>query len=275
MDLTKLDRSQSPIIWITLINDGYIEYTLNFLKSMELAGVSFKLIVFCTDDVSLSRLNGHDNCICFKADFLKHKLPSDLKHWGNMEYKKIVFAKLDAIQYMLENISKNTMALEATKCIGVGYIDTDIVLFSDPTDIIVAEMAATPDINIFAQCDEVGKNCSNALKCKNICTGVIVFRTSACVGDNSVRTIYPFLKYTDKDIVANASDQHYLCHTLACAGITCKTVKKSIFINGGYYHPEMACKKVVIPAECCLIHFNYIIGDKKKKSMRLQEMWYI
>ena len=81
------------LIWITLINYGYIEYTKNFLKSMEISKSIFKLVVFCIDKESFNELQKYERCIPIFTDFLKNRnLVSEFNSWGTREYKKICFA---------------------------------------------------------------------------------------------------------------------------------------------------------------------------------------
>ena len=247
------------LIWITLINYGYINYTKNFLKSMERANIQFKLIVYCIDEQTYNELSKNEQCICLRADFLKKKLSSDMKSWGKIEYKQIVFAKLDAILYTLQN----------TYDIGIqniGYIDTDIYLFSDPSTIMLKELEENKDINIFSQCDEYENKCSNNKKCKNICSGVIVFRNK--------KELYNLFEYTEQDIMKYLSDQHYLAALLNTNNIPSYTIDKSIMPNGAYYK-NLRKEKIQFELSNCLIHFNYMVGNDKENAMKLQGLWII
>jgi hypothetical protein len=248
------------LIWITLINQGYTNFTKNFVKSMEKANVSFTLIIFCIDKESLEAFSDCESCICLDANlFLKSNLVSNLTKWEEWDYKRIVFAKLDAILYTLEQ----------TKELGVknvGYIDTDIVLLSDPSSIVLNELNNNPDILILSQCDEVGL-CSNKFNCRNICSGVIVFRNTELLN----KLIFA---YTDEDIKRFYSDQHYLCAKLKTLNITLLTIDKMIFLNGTY--PGIIDgKPTTLPTQACLVHFNYLIGLDKCEKMKLQNMWYL
>ncbi len=248
------------LIWITLINQGYTNFTKNFLKSMEKANISFKLIIFCIDKESFETFSGYKNCICLDANlFLKSNLVSNLTKWEEWEYKKIVFAKLDAILYTLEK----------TKELGVmnvGYIDTDIVLLSDPSSIVLKEFDNNPNILILSQCDEVGL-CSNRFNCRNICSGVIVFRNTELL--NKL-----MFDYTEEDVKRFYSDQHYLCAKLKNLDITILTIDKMIFLNGTYPGVRDG-KATIFPPQASLVHFNYLIGLDKCEKMKMQNMWYL
>jgi len=244
------------LTWITLINQGYLDYTKNFLKSIELNKIDFKLVVFCIDDESYNELKDNNYCICIKADFLKYSIPSDFKVWQNIDYKRICFSKLDVILYALKNFGSDA----------IGFMDTDVVLFSDPTPIVVNAMNVFKKVNIFAQCDELGQTCSNPMKCKMFCAGILIFR--------NIPSLYPLLEYTDDDIYKYDSDQHFLVPRLRKLQIDYFTINRKKFMNGSY-NPKIRIEKVKIPEETALIHFNYMIGHDKKKAMKLQGLWFL
>ncbi len=56
--------------WITLINQGYIEYTRNFLKSMDVYSSHFPLIIYCLDEVTMNAFPGsiHANVFLYQTD---------------------------------------------------------------------------------------------------------------------------------------------------------------------------------------------------------------
>ena len=56
------------LVWITLINSGYLNFTKNFLESMKVFNSAFKLIVYCIDKESIEALRNYDNCICINAN---------------------------------------------------------------------------------------------------------------------------------------------------------------------------------------------------------------
>lgn len=252
----RLDKS---LVWITLINYGYIEYTKNFLLSIEKSNINLVLVIFCTDNESFSALKDNKNCICMMADFLKYDIPSDFKVWLNIDYKRICFSKLDVILYTL----KNTLGLGVT---AVGYIDTDIVLFSNPTPVVLDAMKVFKKINIFTQCDEYGQTCSNSINCKMFCAGILIFR--------NLPEIYNLLNYTDSDVYNYDSDQHFLVPKLRHLKIDYFTISRKKFINGAYYM-NIKKEKINFTEDACLIHFNYMIGHEKKEAMKLQGLWFL
>jgi hypothetical protein len=254
-------EEEQPLIWITLINYGYIHFTKNFLKSIKKYGVNMKLYVYCINfDKCYNELKEFDNCVCLNAElFIKKKISENLTSWSQKEYKEVVFCKLNAIKYTLMNThSKGVKA--------VGYIDTDIIVLSNPTDVIMKYMIEFPDISIFTQCDEVLK-CSNINNCKNICSGVIVFKNNPAY--------YNIFDYNDKDIYKFMGDQDFLLGKIRASGIKTITIDKNIFINGTYPGIRPGSGNFILQKEASLIHFNYLIGNEKEKQMRRLGMWFL
>lgn len=257
-DLSVLNKK---LIWITMINSGYVPYAKNFMKSMEKANVSFKLVVFCLDKQAFDQLQGIEQCICVLVDFLHSDFSSDFKKWAEVEYKQIVFAKLDIILHALK--TTYSKGVEA-----IGYIDTDIFLFSDPTAIMLREMELNADVNIFCQCDEYMQECSNKTSknsCKNVCSGVIVFRNKP--------EIYHLFKYDNDDVLREHGDQQMLLTSLQKYNIPFHTIDNNIMPNGSYYPIQF--KKIPFNSTTCLIHFNYLQGHEKERIMRMQGLWLI
>ena len=248
----------SQIVWITLINRGYIKFTVNFLESMKRHKCTFPLIVYCLDEGILHAFDKYPNVHCISANpFMRGQMNTELTTWNTVDYKRIVFSKLDAINY--------TMDLPQYKDFLIGYIDTDIILFKDPTDIILKEFEENPEALVVSQCDEESPQCSNFNECKNICSGVIVFKQSSIIRS--------LLKYVEWDIVENLTDQHYL--TRKMKSINHRTIDKNIFLNGSYPGVRDYIQPLMIPKDASLLHYNYMIGSFKEMYMIKKGMGYV
>jgi len=263
----------SSILWITIINYGYLEYTQNFLLSMKRTECSFKLLVFCLDKPTMDALAAFDNCVCINAQILKEINPrfssytENFSVWGEEDYLKIVFTKLDALYYTL----RETLGLG---CKAVGYLDTDMFYLSDPTTIVLDLMHRNESIDVFCQCDEEFghvSQCSKKHRCPFICSGIIVFRNDPL--------LYPCFQYSPYDIFNYTGDQAYLYAKLKAMDVVALTVQKTVFMNGSYlmkyWNETDSPDPVPIPPETSLVHFNYMIGSDKKKNMIRQNMWLI
>jgi len=248
------------ILWITLINHGYADYTKNFLAAMEKAGISITLVVYCTDKESMEIIRPLKNCICLDAKpFLKYDLPGDLKEWLNTDYIKICFAKLDAIYHTLK-----TTRLSGIQ--SVGFIDTDIILLKDPTPFFLDKMQKNKRIGVFAQCDEKTAVCSNPMACPCFCAGIIVFR--------NIRENYPLFIYTNDDVNRYTSDQDFLLQKFRTTGTAYRTLEKDVLLNGCW--PGVKTEvPLVLPKSAALIHFNWMVGHEKMAHMKRLGMWYV
>ena len=250
----------TQIVWITLINQGYIRYTQNFLETMRKNNCIFPLIVYCLDNECIEALKYYKNVSCISATpFIRYKMNKNLTTWNTIDYKRIVFSKLDAIKY--------TMDLPEYKGFSIGYIDTDIILFKDPTSIFQKALIENPGATVISQCDEERLQCSNSIKCPNICSGVIVFRQSFITKS--------LLQYSEKDITVHLTDQHFLCEQLKKLNVSYMTIDKNILINGSFPGVRMDGKALVIPPGAVLLHYNYMIGPQKEQNMRRNSMWLI
>jgi hypothetical protein len=246
------------IVWITLINKGYVDFTKNFLESMKYNNCIFSIIVYCTDEETVKNLQGYSNVTCIDArPFLKSNVSKSLSSWGAMDYKALVFAKLDAIKYASLQY-KNSY---------IGYIDTDIILFKNPTKTVINTFKSNPDTVFVSQCDEPRAECSNTNNCQHICSGVIVFKNTLAI-DN-------LLKYSISDINSLSSDQEFIINMANKYNIKHVTVDKNIFLNGVYPGVNNLDIPLVVPPSADLIHYNYLVGSNKIKLMRKNKMWYL
>jgi hypothetical protein len=210
----------------------------------------------------MEELSSFKNCVCLDAKpLLQYNLPSDLKEWLNIDYKKICFAKLDSIYYTLTK----------TRLLGVkavGFIDTDIILFKDPTPIMLEKMKKYKKINIFCQCDEkngTNGSCSNSLQCPLFCAGLIAFR--------NVKENYPFFLYKEEDIHKYTSDQDFLLHNFRKCGTSYATIERNVFLNGSY--PGVQSDHTLDLSSASLLHFNWMVGHEKRKCMQKHGLWYV
>lgn len=253
------------IIWVTLINRGYVEYTINFLKSMKKSQTNFQLVIFCIDPDIPDIIKWYDTndslislYICIDATlFMPRACSSELEIFYAEKYKNIVFSKLDTILY----------AMKTTVDFGVkniGYIDTDIVILSDPSIIILEKMKQYENIQIFCQCDEniSTSTCTSTHQCPIICSGCIVFR--------NIPDLYPCFVYSEDDILKYNGDQTFLVEKIHHYHISYMTIDRKLFLNGAYYkyHSDH-------PPSASIIHFNYLIGNDKKKMMQAKGMWLL
>jgi len=247
------------IKWITIINYGYIEFTRNFLESMNVYNSHFNITIYCLDKETMDALKDYSNVTCIDtSSIINNSISSSFSKWGETEYKTVCFYKLDAISHALKNNYN----------ISIGYIDTDIIVMKDPTNTIIRNMNIFRHVDLFTQCDEnkYHKKCSNPNKCPNFCAGICIFR-------NNSRTI-DLVDYKKRDITKNFTDQDYLLEICNRNDIKRITISRDIFLNGEY--PGVNNNTILsVPPFAELIHYNYIIGKDKVKYMKKNHMWFI
>ena len=257
--LETLPRITERIAWVTLGNSGYCNYIKNFCKSMERAGCTFKLIVFCIDAELAESLKDVKNAVCVDADpCFPTKLKADLCTWGLDDYLRIVFGKIDVMRYAMNALSYVPF---------IGYIDTDIVLFKDPSAAALAVFDTDASVQIVGQCGDPHPHCSKRDKCPELCSGVLVYRNNPSLAS--------MLTYTAADVAANPNgDQVYLTDLFNKNGIRTQTIDKNVWINGGSYGPVYN-SAYVIQDHAELLHFNYLVGNEKMAQMKRLGMWFI
>ena len=249
----------SPMVWITIINSGYVDYTKNFLKSMLVHKCPFTLVVYCLDKESIDSLSTCANAVCIDAsEFLLCNFNKSLTRWGEATYKQIVFAKLDAMRHALD-------LCKIHKIDYTGYIDMDIIVFKDPTPIICEAMLNNPTASVIHQCDSHNQTCNNPEACREMCSGVIAFRTAT-----TPSTIF---HYTQNDIHRHMGDQDYLIKRIDNAGLIRRSISKYVYLNGVFPNVKTD-NPLVLPATAVLLHFNFMFGSDKQRNMKRKNMWY-
>ena len=253
---TEWYSSTPDIKWVTIINAGYVDFTKNFIESMKLNDCMFPLTVYCTDQESIDALKDYPVTCVDARPFLKFTMTDTLSIWQTIDYKRLVFAKLDSINYALKQFPNSY----------IGYIDMDIIMLKDPTKTIINTFKRNPTAIFVSQCDEPTPQCSNPDNCQHFCSGVIVFK--------NVDIVSKLVNYTPHDVIALSGDQHFLLNMANAYNVKHITIDKNIFLNGKY--PGVNDDTLLhVPRQAELIHYNYLIGDKKVIFMKKNKMWYL
>lgn len=252
----------SGLVWIAMINNGYVEYTKNFLKAMDVYGSACTILIYCLDAESLAALSTERHCIALDASvFLKKKYTSSLSIWATYSYKEMMFAKLDAMKFTIQHARSLGIPF-------VGYLDTDIILLSNPTADATSCMNEHPSVQVVALCDEPTPACTNQSACKNLCAGTMVFRVKG-LNDS-------MFEYTSRNIDTMHSDQELLVKNFKDMNIVTRSIKKPIWMNGAYPGVKGGTK-MTVPSGTNLIHFNYIVDRNyaKREAMKVHGMWFV
>jgi Nucleotide-diphospho-sugar transferase len=287
------DISGESILWITMVNEGYLDYANNFITAIEIGHLEelpLNILFFCLDDTSYQFINERTSRMkCFKSikglPILKDRgrnyngICSEFQVWNTELYKNIMFAKLDFLDFTFDCMKQFLLITSISESpFEIGYMDLDIVLFKNPTTFILNQMKICLEASLFAQCDENYLfniyQCSKIHKCPNICAGFMVFRFRD--HDKFQDTLFKY----QSDVIQRYmnADQEYLNNRIVSLhNFKYMTLNRTLFLNGTYKHIYLNNQIIDLPPneDTILIHFNYIIGQEKREIMRNQKMWFI
>jgi len=227
---------------ITFTNSGYLEFTMNLLRSAEVNSVKINIIVYCTDVKSYDYIRKNK----YSAILLNPngEISEKLSPWkaGDGEFGKIMISKFEAIH---DSLQKNKFVL---------YIDGDVVIKKDFNEYFQKNI----DNNDFLfQLDYNPKR----IEQNDLCAGFMFIKSS----NKSVELFNPEPKKVSEIIELPSHDQTYL--NLNKKEFKYKFLPLSEFPNGAYF--------TNFKTKPSIVHFNYIIGKNKKKIMQKMGEWYL
>lgn len=226
------------ICFITLTNDGYLDYTLNCYKSLEKCGAYVTLTSYVIGEKAYNKLEklGYSCVLLEDASLDQNKL---LKYrtsgWSSLMYHKInlVYKLLKKHKYV---------------CI----TDGDIV-FENPDFLSYCH-------NMIGNSDVIFQN--NKLKDDEavICGGFALIKSN-----EKTLNMYNVTNVNPKDIYI---EQNFLKKQMKRFNIKCGFLPLEFYPNGKYYYKHKNKRPH-------LIHFNWIETGKKKKRMMALKKWYL
>jgi len=224
-------------------NYGYLDYTQNFIEFYKKLNTTWKLHVYCMDKKSFNILKNN-------SIIITHYLPiegyEDLYVWGQEQYKIICYYRYKII-YPLFKLKKVKYIV---------HFDTDIALLKDPIDFMIDYMNNN-NCDMAGQCDEKSLKCSNNLYCPNICGGCFILRNNPTTLNLCSESSYINL------ISKYHSDQGYFNDILR---------KKHSLPENLFVHTP---KESLLNDNTYIYHFNWLIGDIKKKIMKEKNYWLL
>ena len=221
------------VSFITLTNDGYIDYTLNCIKSLNDIDLKQKLKVYCIGNNGYSILQ-QNNISCELIIDEKANTFQEFRteNWSNVTYYKF--------QIIYENLLNNEY---------VCFTDGDIVYEND--NIFSYLLNNIKDNDILIQ-DE---NCHETL-----CSGFMFIKSNK----NTISIFNPenVKKYIN---TVGWDDQIYINNIKHL--IKYKKLPLYLFPTGDYYYKN---NNSINPY---LIHFNWVVGHEKKNKMIYYNKW--
>lgn len=238
-------ESIDSVKFITLTNNGYLNYTLNCLKSLEL--INFQKPLHCytlgKDSHDILQSRGYKSILLNSDNILDTKLNKFRKgNWHNITKRKF-------------EIIYNELLYNKFVC----FTDGDIVFNNDNFINYCLNYIENNDMVI--QNDTLFD--SNHT---NLCSGFMFIKSN----EKTIDIFNPI--NIKKDIQPGWGDQKYV--NKIKSKLKYKTLPLELFPNGKYYYRDQS-KDLLEYKEPMMIHFNWTKGNKKKKKMKKYNKWYI
>ena len=229
----------SNTVYMTVLNYGYIPYTMNMLISLSKWGLDRKILLVCLDRKSYEFLiqRGYTSACCFDTNI------TDFEAFGKGEYAKICFFKLLSICKILE-LGYDIL-----------YTDGDIVYFKNP---IEAMKEFTGEYDIWIQNDMYMEGFKD-----NMCTGYFYLKSNETTREQ-FNLDSDIAKY---NFFTGDYDQCYFNLHIK-PHILCKLLPLVDYPNGQVFYGNPGLRN-----SCVLAHFNWIKGHEKMDKMKEHGVW--
>ena len=228
----------NDVIFITLTNTGYLDYTFNCLKSLEKINFNGKLHNYCIGEEGYKKLKQSGYSSYLIDDNKNSKMQKfRQKNWSNIVY------------YKFEIIHKHLLKYKY-----VCFTDGDIVY--ENKNFLNYLINNIGDNELLIQNDTMDDNNTN-----NLCSGFMFIKSTP----NTISLFNP--NNVKSKLKEGWGDQLYINEIKH--KMKYKTLPLKLFPNGKYYYEN---KNIISPY---LIHFNWIVGNEKKNKMIEHNKWYI
>ena len=233
--------NKESLNFITFTNKGYIEYTHNLISSIKKNKVNEKIKIYALDNFSLDYFqNIHKEVELYeKNDFANNYLKQSDKDFGNLMLVKF------------ELIYK-----ELIRSDNVVYVDGDIVFKKNVSSYL---FNYSPKSEIVFQ-DDLRPSKPDLI---NVCAGFMYIKSNQKTIDffkPGKKLIRKFNKYKTHDQTYINKNKDKFEYSL---------LPLNSFPNGAHYYQYFN------DIDPYIIHFNYVIGEKKKQLMKEHGEWYI
>ena len=227
--------------FITLTNDGYIEYTQNLVNSLKMHDIQKELTVYSVGKKSHKHFTQESiDSIYLKTSIFDKK--NYFQNWRSKNFNKLMFIKLSIIYENLLNYEQ------------VLYSDGDVVFLKN----FLGEIKNHKDVDIIGQLDF-----NPDQDVKTLCAGFMLINSNKRTQDlfnpdNVPKNLLDRRYYFD--------DQKYINQKLESVKYQFLDIKE--YPNGAYFY------KHFYKLSPKIVHFNYIVGDKKKEKMQNMGYWF-
>lgn len=243
------------IAFITLTNTGYLNYTLNCLKSIEKQNIEIPLKCYSSDIGGYNKLQK----LNIPCEHIENNYYKGGKHVGftSKEFGELMKVK---VKIIYDNLLKYDY---------VCYTDGDIVFLRD--NLFKYLLDNIEDNNILAQNNKLN------VKVDQMCAGFMFIKSN-----DFTKKLFNLENNDYQEIIEESRlnvkskqwcDQMYINNIYN--NVTNEVFKRKLLPIQTFPCGEIFLKAKCMIKEPYLIHFNYIIGDKKKAVMNKDGYWYI
>lgn len=244
----------------TLTSNGYKFMTLNFIRHIQELRTTWRPAIFCADAASHTFFSREGIPAIRLTELIPdtgpNVAPMGSRHFQILNRKKLEI--LDAI-----------VRIPAVK--KALYLDGDIAIYRDFVPDIEARLADAE--GFLLQCDEQTRvDCSGNPRCPNLCTGVIAWRHGTVPTE--------FFSLAAPEALAawreKPEDQVWVNRRLTDLGVPAASLPRTLYPNGafaGLYGRDSGLKKGRLSS--FLLHYNYLVGEGKKRRMVVNGDWII
>ena len=238
-NIRQVMNSNKKIKFITLSNDGYINYTINCLKSLELINFKEKLNCYVIGENCHNHLRSKGYNSVLLNSVSKGDNRFSVFRTGN--WHNITKRKFDIIY---SNLLENDY---------VCFTDGDIVFLDNKFMDFCENFIEDNDIII--QNDSCDDNTDK------LCSGFMFIKST----EKTLELFNP--KNVAKFVRQNWDDQVYINNIKN--NLKFRKLPLQLFPNGGYYYKNFNKIKPM------MIHFNWLIGHNKQKMMKKFNYWFL
>ncbi len=241
-------KSLNSVNFVTLTNNGYLDYTLNCLKSLELIDFQKPLHCYAIDQEchNILQLKGY-NSTCLKLT----NVSSKFEIWDSKNIPKIYFQKFTIIY---KNLLENKF---------VCFTDGDIVFLDKKFMNYCLDYIQDNDMVI--QNDSLSNNDHT-----NLCSGFMFIKSNK----KTIDLFNP--KNVEEDVKDKWGDQIHV--NKIKSKLKYRTLPLHLFPNGRYYYQSknpLHFVNLIFNCKPMMIHFNWVIGHEKRNKMKKYNKWYL
>lgn len=247
--------AEQDVKFITLTNNGYIDYTLNCLESLKMIGYEHPLECYVLGEACHTRLQS----LGYSSTLLKSTTSGDTKFyryrtgdWHNITKRKF--------EIIYDNLEKHPY---------VCFTDGDIVYLNKNFMKYCLSQIGTNDLLI--QNGNMADGDST-----NLCSGFMFIRSS----ERTKELFHP--RNIEQYAKPGWGDQLYI--NIIKRQLKYKKLPLRFFPNGHYYYNAVGGGRPVIqmngirrtlPLQPAMVHFNWVVGHDKKQMMKKYKKWFI